>query len=847
MMNAGIPPLPDEVLDGLGVAEAARRLAADGLNEIPRPQRRPLLAIAGDILREPMFALLLLASLLYLLLGDLAEALVLAVFASLSVSIALIQQNRSERVIESLRNLTSPRALVVRDGVQQRIPGRELVVGDILMLVEGDRVAADAVLLRAHDMLVDESLLTGESLPVVRRALPSGPAGERIVAETRVLAGTLLVRGNGVGRVVATGARSEIGRIGAVLGAGGIERPQLQSDTQRLVLVAAIAGFVVTVAATLLYGFLRGEWLQAFLGGIALGMAMLPEEIPLIVTVFTVMGAWRLSRSQVLTRRPKVIEALGTATVLCTDKTGTLTYNRMSVAVLQTPAQGWKPGAEVTAIAASTELRGLLSAAQLATRAEGGDPMERAIAGLAAGAGIVSPPGVESLREYPLRDDQRVVGRAWRMEDGRIELVAKGAPEAIAVLCADGDAAVLLAATAPLASEGLRVLGVARAALRADEHPPAQLADVPWTSLGLVAFADPLRESVPEAVRECRSAGVRVVMITGDYAPTARAIATAAGIDGGELLTGEDLDRLDERALAARIREIAVFARIAPLQKLRIIEAFKANGEIVAMTGDGVNDAPSLQAAHIGIAMGGRGTDVAREAASMVLLDDDFASIVRALRLGRRIHDNLRKAMAYVVAIHVPIAGLALLPLLFGWPLLLTPMLIALLELVIDPTCSIVLEAEREERDLMRRPPRRAGSSILPPALIGWSLLQGLLAFGAVAVVVLWSMEGGHAAPLVRTQAWLTLIGVDLVLVLTNRRYGASLLAAFGRSSKLLWWGLGLPLLFLALTVLVPPVRAFLGFTLPDVHDLMMPLSATLMLFVLLQAMKPLWAARLRA
>jgi Ca2+-transporting ATPase len=838
-------PQPDEALPGLTAAEAAQRLRADGPNELPRPARRSLAVIARDVLTEPMFALLLLASVLYLLLGDIAEALVLSVFASFSVAIALVQQGRSERVLAALRDLTSPRALVLRDGEQQRVPGRELVVGDTLLLVEGDRIAADAVLLRAHDMLVDESLLTGESMPVAKCA--AAAAGSD--AAEFVLSGTLLVRGNGVGRVIATGARSQIGRIGAVLGAGGIERPRLQSDTRRLVLFAAIAGFLVSATATLLYGLLRGHWLQAFLAGIALGMAMLPEEFPLIVSVFTVMGAWRLSRSQVLTRRPAAIEALGTATVLCTDKTGTLTYNRMSVAALHGMRERWDSAASAQAIGASVELQELLESAALASRAEGGDPMERAIATLGQRAGLAAPAAAESLREYPLRDELRVVGRAWRLPDGGLLLVAKGAPESIAALCGDGNEATqdLRSATENLAARGLRVLGVARAVMADAADAPELLGSAPWRPLGLVAFADPLRESVPQAVRECRAAGVRVVMITGDYAPTASAIAAAAGIDGSELLTGAELDRLNDTELAERVRSVSVFARIDPLQKLRIIESFKANGEIVAMTGDGVNDAPSLQAAHIGIAMGGRGTDVAREAAAIVLLDDDFASIVRALRLGRRIYDNLRKAMAYVLAMHIPVAGLALLPLLLGWPLLLTPMLIALLELVIDPTCSVVLEAESDERDVMRRPPRRAGGAILPLALIGWSLLQGLLAFGAVAAVVVWGTRSGHAADVVRTQAWLTLIGIDVALVLTNRRYSASPAGVLGRASRSLWWGLGLTALLLALTVFVPPLRSFLAFAPPDAGDLAGPLLATLALFGVLHAIKPLWAQRLRS
>ena len=838
-------PQPDEPLTGLSSAEAAERLRSGGPNEIRGRGRRSLAAIAREVVTEPMFALLLLASALYLVLGDTAEAVVLTLFATFSVGIALIQQGRSERVLEALRDLASPRALVLRDGREQRIAGREVVVGDALLLVEGDRIPADAVLLRAHDMLVDESLLTGESVPVAKRAAGATPD---VSAEARVLGGTLLVRGNGVGRVVATGARSEMGRIGAALASAALERPRLQADTQRLVLVAAIAGFLVSASATLLYGLLRGHWLQAFLAGVALGMSMLPEEFPLIVTVFTVMGAWRLSRLAVLTRRPAAIEALGTATVLCADKTGTLTQNRMSVAELYAGSESWRAAAPAGEIARSAPLRGLLASAALASRAEGGDPMERAIAALCREAGLALPDGATSLREYPLRDAQRVVGRAWRLDDGSLLLVAKGAPESVAALApaAAGLAGGLHDAAGALAEQGRRVLGVARAR-RAAGAPPERLDDAPWELLGLVALADPLRPSVPAAVRDCRAAGVRVVMITGDYPPTARAIAAAAGIDDGGLLSGAELAALDDRTLRERVRSVSVYARIDPLQKLRIVEAFKANGEVVAMTGDGVNDAPSLQAAHIGIAMGGRGTDVAREAASLVLLDDAFESVVRALRLGRRIHDNLRKAMAYVLAMHLPVAGLALLPLLLGWPLLLTPMLIALLELVIDPTCSVVLEAERGERDLMRRPPRRAGEPILPAALIGWSLVQGLVAFAAVGGVATWAMRSGLDAGQARMLAWLALIGADLVLVLANRRYSASPADVLGRGSRPLWWGLGLTALLLIVTTTVPAVRTFLEFAPVPTTVLWVPLSATLVLLGLLLAAKPLWAARLRA
>jgi Ca2+-transporting ATPase len=808
--NLGIAPRV-----GLSDSEAAQRLAADGPNDLPRPGRRSHLRIIADVLREPMFALLLGASVLYVALGDLSDALVLLLFASMSVTIAVVQQGRSERVLDALRELTSPNALVIRSGQRRRVPGRDVVRGDLLVLAEGDRVPADAALISGDDVQVDESLLTGESLPVRKRPVseppttPGSPGGDDL---PYVFSGTLMIRGIGLAVATATGPRSEIGKIGSSVGGIVAEPPRLQIQTRRLVLISAAAGLVVSALVVVLYGLLRDSWLEALLAGIAIGMSMLPEEIPLVLTVFMVMGAWRLSQSNVLTRRPTAIETLGAATVLCTDKTGTLTRNQMSVASLQCAAEDWQHDDGPAAIVSSPALARLLDTAHRASEQDALDPMERALTDLATRAQIDGPADGELLHEYPLRPQLLAVTRVWTSPHGGPRLVAtKGAPEAIAELCRmDRDAVQELhAQVSKLANRGMRVLGVARAEL-ADSVLPAAPTDLQFEFLGLVGFADPLRDTVPDAVRECRSAGIRVVMITGDYPQTARAIARQAGIDDGQLLTGEQLERLDDAALAQRVPSTTVFARIAPTQKLRIVNALKANGDVVAMTGDGVNDAPALKAAHIGIAMGRRGTDVAREASSIVLLDDDFGSIVRAVRLGRRIHDNLRKAIGYIIAIHVPIAGLALLPILMGLPLLLTPMLIAFLELIIDPACSIMFEAEPDEGDVMNRPPRSPSSSLLSPALLGWSVMQGVLGLLAATSVFLVAVARGMPAEETRAIAFVALIGVNVALIFANRTFSASLGATFSRANPWLWGGLGSAGALLAALLAWPDARAFL-------------------------------------
>ena len=839
----------DDLLNGLSAAEARRRLDAEGFNELPSGEEHSPWAIAASVLREPMFALLVVAAVLYGIIGEIAEAGLLLAFASLSISITFIQRGRSERALAALRDLTSPRALVIRDAQQVRIPGREVVRGDIVIVGEGDRVPADGALIVGDHVQVDESLLTGESLAVRKRAtrvIPASldaPGGE----DTPLLfAGTLVVRGSGRLVVLATGARSAVGAIGDSLAGMTREQPRLQLETRRMVRIFAVVGLVFSVSAVLLYGWLRGDWVQALLGGIALGMSLLPEEFPLVLTVFTVMGAWRLSRSRVLTRRAAAIETLGAATVLCTDKTGTLTRNLMTVAHLRCAEAQWNDSLPLEVIAESPALRRMLETAALASDSHLVDPMERALVTLD-GTIARAMPERTLAREYPLRPDLLAVARAWRDGTGDTTLAIKGAPEAVAGLCrlSGDERARLDAEVEALACHGVRVLAVASAP--AGAQPPVSPGDIPAQLLGLVGFADPLRESVPDAVRECRVAGIRVIMITGDYPATARAVAHDAGIENGELLAGADLDVLDDTELAEHVGRVSVFARISPTQKLRIVNALKTNGEVVAMTGDGVNDAPALKAAHIGIAMGRRGTDVAREAASLVLLDDDFASIVRAVRLGRRIYDNLRKAMGYILAIHVPIAGLALLPVLFGWPLLLTPMLIALLELIIDPACSVVLEAEPEERDVMRRPPRDPRSHLLSRALVSWALLQGAVALGVVALVLVTSSRAGMPPDELRALSFVMLVGLNLVLIFVNRTFSTSLATAFFRPNRLLSAGLGIVAAILAVILGWPRARGFFALGPLHVDDLVFCALAGVFALVVLQVARLGWRRRLEA
>jgi Ca2+-transporting ATPase len=837
---------------GLSEAEAQARLKAEGSNELPQPDRRTPFRIAIEVLREPMLMLLLVGGLVYLALGDLKEAIILVAFATMSIVITVVQETRTERVLDALRDLTSPRALVIRDGERKRIAGRDVVRGDLIILSEGDRVPADAILLQSQDLQADESMLTGESVPVrkVARNDHDGSEAHRPGGDDlpEVFSGSLIVRGTGLAEVTATGAQSEIGKIGQSLAVLETEPPRLQAQTRHLVRLFALVGGAVSVLAVLLYGMMRGGWLDGVLAGIALGMSLLPEELPVVLTVFMAMGAWRISLARVLTRRAAAIETLGSATVLCTDKTGTLTENRMTIVELRLGRDIFRPDVGTKL---PEQFHALSEFGLLASAPEPFDPMERAFHTL--GREQLddirhSHPRWKLVHAYGLRPDLLAVTHVWQADSPEFIVAAKGAPEAIAGLChldATNRAALTVSIDA-MASAGLRVLGVASARY-AGQAWPASPREFAFEFLGLVGLADPLRSSVVDAVRECRSAGIRAVMITGDYPATAGAIGHQAGFESGDVITGEKLAKLGDAELAQHAKTTSIFARIMPEQKLRIVNAHKGNGEIVAMTGDGVNDAPSLKAAHIGIAMGGRGTDVAREASAIVLLDDDFGSIVKAIRLGRRIYDNLRKAISFIFAVHVPIAGLALLPLLFGLPILFGPIHIAFLEMVIDPVCSLVFEAETEEDDVMRRPPRAPDEPLVSGALIAWSLLQGALAFALVAAIFVIALRSGMPEQEVRALAFFSLVVTIVSLILVNRSFSASLLTALRRPNRTLVAVLATVAAILALTLLWPFASKLFAFGPLHADDLALTLGAGIIVLVSLEMLKPILRPRQRS
>ena len=773
-----------------------------------------MFSIAAGVAREPMFLLLLVCAAIYFFLGEAREALMLFGFVVFIAGITLYQERKTERTLEALRDLSSPRALVIRGGHQKRIAGREVVRDDVVVLVEGDRVPADAVLLSTTSLLTDESVLTGESVPV-RKIADAGaaqivrPGGDDLPF---VYSGTLVVQGQGYARVLATGAQTELGKIGKALQSVQTEDTPLQKEMGRLVRNLAIFGLSLCVLVTVVFGITRANWLNAFLAGITLAMAILPNEFPVVLAIFMALGAWRISRQHVLTRHTPAVETLGSATVLCVDKTGTLTMNQMKVGKLfahgqfydlQTHARDELP----------EDFHQLVEFSILASQRDPFDPMDRALKEL----GNFYLAGTEHIhddwslvREYPLSQELLALSRVWQSRDGADYVIgAKGAPEAIADLCHFDESQLreLSVPIAALANEGYRVLGAARSRFKQADLPIEQH-DFDFEFLGLIALSDPIRPSVPAAIRECYSAGIRVVMITGDYPGTATNIARQIGlVPADEVITGPELSHLTDAELQRRIAHVNIFARVVPEQKLRLVTALRADGEIVAMTGDGVNDAPALKAAHIGIAMGQRGTDVAREAADLVLLDDDFSSIEQAVKLGRRVFDNLKKAMAYLVAIHVPIAGMTLIPVLLKWPLVLLPVHIAFLHLIIDPACSVVFEAEPEEADVMRRPPRNPRERLFSRRTLALSFLQGLGVLVILVAIYGFALRRGQGEREARALAFTTLIIANLCLILTNRSWSRTVLATARSRNPALWWVVGGALVFLGLVLYVPFLR----------------------------------------
>jgi Ca2+-transporting ATPase len=827
--------LKSEKYKGLTGEQVKEQLRKEGYNELPSSKPRGILSIAFGVVKEPMFLLLVACGTLYLILGDVQEGVLLLGFVFVIMAIEFYQKKKTEKALDALKDLASPRALVIRDGSEKRIAGREVVTGDIIVLQEGDRVPADGTVLYSVNLKADESLLTGESVPV-RKTEWDGtsdrfhPGGDDLPF---LYSGSMIVQGNGIARVTAIGLNTEIGKIGKALEAVKEEPTRLGIEMGSLVKKLAVIGLALCVLVIVVYTLTRGGLLKGFLAGITLAMAMLPEEFPVVLTIFLALGAWRLSKQNVLTRKPSAIETLGSATVLCTDKTGTLTQNKMTVSTLYN-------GKDFHAVGKSNEFpeefHGIIEYGILSSQIDPFDPMEKAITTM----GDQYLKGTEHIhanwemvKEYPLSKDLLAMSRVFTRTGTHNQTVtAKGAPEAIFGLCHLEEQRMqgLANTVEELAASGLRVLGVAKAMADLRTLPDIQH-DFQFEFVGLIGLSDPIRKNVQQAVTECYKAGIRVIMITGDYPATAKSIAKEIGLRNYEAcITGKELREMTEDELCARIRDVNVFARVVPEQKLKIVNALKKNKEIVAMTGDGVNDAPALKAANIGIAMGEKGTDVAREASSLVLMNDNFASIVGAVKMGRRIFDNLQKALGYIFAIHVPIAGLSFIPVFFAdLPLLLWPIHIVFLELIIDPACSIIFEAEQEEKNVMSRPPKKIDEPFFGARRILLGCMQGAGILAIALAVYALGLHVGYGERELRALTFTTLITANIAAILSNRSWTRNIFQILVTPNKAAKWVVGGAIFFLILILNVPLLLNLFQFDRIDVFEALLCIMAGLL------------------
>lgn len=822
------------VTQGLSNTEADSRLKQFGYNEISRDKSRSKWKIGIEIIKEPMFLLLISCAIIYIIVGDYREGSVLLISISLILFITFYQYQKTEKALEALRELATPRAVVVRDGKEIRIPGREVVIGDILVLNEGDRIAADATIIETTNLLVDESLLTGESMAVMKSLL-KGTSSE----SASIYSGTLIVQGKGIARVTGIGNQTKFGKIGTSLQTIEEEETQLQKEMKRLIRNLFVIGILISLGVVLAYYFNKGSFLQALLNGLAAAMAILPEEFPVVLTVFLALGAWKLTKNNVLTRKPSAIENLGAATVLCSDKTGTITQNKMEVTALYNGIELiLKPVFQER----QAQISHLVATAQRASQENTIDPMEIAIETMHYFFNTKQQSKHQLIKEYPLSNNLLTITRVTNelpesANNKDFTVSAKGAPEAILALCKLEEASVKkhLKVAQKMAEEGLRIIGVAYAQLSEKQLPQTQH-EFEFNFLGFIGLEDPIRKEVPNAIIQCREAGIKVVVITGDFPATAKSIAQQIGLTTTTIITGDQLKKITTEELQILMKEAPIFARVQPEQKLQIVNALKLNNEIVAMTGDGVNDAPALKAANIGIAMGNKGTDVAREAASLVLLDDNFASIVGAIRSGRRIFDNLQKAMSYIIAIHIPIIGLTLLPAFYpSIPILLMPLHIVFLELIIDPVCSIAFESEQEEKNIMHRPPRDPKHPFFGFSSIVSSSLKGVLLFLTIVITYKITVNELHSENEIRTIVFTSLIFGTIFLILTTLSKSKSVFAILKEKNKTLLLIISIALLLLFSCISVPPLQKLFHFDYPGIQHLVLSIVSALFFVLVLE------------
>jgi Ca2+-transporting ATPase len=821
---------------GLTSDEVRKKQAKEGWNELQETDKKNIWKIIIEVIREPMFILLIACGTLYMIIGDYLEGIMMLAMIIIIIGITIFQHRKTEKALEALKMLASPRALVIRNGEEIRISGREVVRDDIIILNEGDRIPADATLLETTHLLVDESILTGESLPVNKNSQGLDVKDDEA---THLYSGTLVVQGSGIAKVNTIGAQTRFGKIGLSLSGIVDQQTRLQQEMKIFIRTLSIIGVILCITVFLLYYFTRGHFISSLLYGLAAAMAILPEEFPVVFTVFLALGAWRLSKKNVLTRKSSSIENLGAATVLCSDKTGTITQQKMVLTKLYSE-NGF---IDESAFSSQHELfHRVITASLYASHQHQPDALEQAIIDVYHKIISQSLPEFNVIKEFAFnRESMSMTNIITINSDEKIMAYIKGAPEVIIKRCKLNieEKKKYIDAFENLALNGYRVLGVAKSKINT-QVIPENPNSLEFEMLGLIALHDPIRPEVPAAIQECYDAGIKVMMITGDYPTTALNIAIQAGFkENAQVITGDELKLMNVDSLKNKIKSVDIFARVSPDQKLMIVQALKASGEIVAMTGDGVNDAPALKAADIGIAMGMKGTDVAREASALVLLDDNFASIVKAIRMGRKIFDNLQKAMSYILAIHIPIIGLSLIPAIFtSLPVLMFPLMIIFMELIIDPICSIAFEWEQEEKNIMKRPPRSNQEKFFGFKKIISSISDGMLLLAMIISVYIISINEGHSDKEVRAIVFSALVIGNIFLILTKLSNTRSFISVFKEKNYALFIILSIAIVLFMAIIITPGLNFLFGMQNPGFSHYIYAISGAFLILIILEFIK---------
>ncbi|MGC1242619.1 MAG: cation-translocating P-type ATPase [Chryseosolibacter sp.] len=803
-------------LTGLSDAQVLEARARHGRNEVAAGKSTFLLLVK-DIFKEPMVLLLLAAALIYFVSGETGDAVFMTIGIVLVTGISLFQESRSRKALAALRALTAPVCKVIRNGKTQSIKREEIVVGDYVVVEEGTAVPADGIIIQSNDFSVDESILTGESLSVIKNSMENG----------RVFQGTTVASGLAICRVVAIGAKTELGKIGISIESIGEEETPLQKQIRNFVKKMALAGVLVFLIVWAINFYQSHALLPSLLQALTLAMSILPEEIPVAFTTFMALGAWRLMKVGIIARHIKTVETLGSASVICTDKTGTITENRMTLAGVFVLPSGaisgpghFGPGEHA-----------LIRMAMWASEPIPFDPMEAALhQAYAAAATVDERPYYKMIREYPLAGRPPMMTHIFANEGGDTIIAAKGAPEALMKVSdlTDPDREAVTRALADLYGQGFRVLAVGVSTFYGDDYPPSQ-DQLPFRMLGLVAFYDPPKKNIREVFESFYNAGINVKIITGDNAATTATIARQIHFRGSEkTMTGEELLKLDEREVREKVMEINIFSRMFPDAKLRILNALKANGQIVAMTGDGVNDGPALKASHIGIAMGKKGAELAKQVSSLILADDDLAKMVDAVAMGRKIYANLKKAIQYIISIHIPIILTVFLPLVLGWvyPAIFSPVHVIFLELIMGPTCSIIYENEPMEAGLMHQKPRPFTTTFFKIQELSTSIVQGLVITVGTLSVYQFAVAHGYDEPVTRTMVFITLISANIFLTLVNRSFYFSILTTIRYRNNLVPLMIAITVGLTAMLLWVPLLRNLFQFGNISTYQLLVAVTA---------------------